>query len=58
MTKSQTTTRPTAQQADTQPIDPDAGRRARERRDQRAIAGWFASGMHSRARQRRRSPDE
>jgi hypothetical protein len=58
MTQSQKTSPPAVQQADTQLIDPDVAQRARERRYQRAIAGWFASRMRTRAHQRRHPPDD
>jgi hypothetical protein len=38
--------------AATQAIDPDVVRRRRERRSQRAFAGWLASRMRARAHER------
>jgi hypothetical protein len=38
---------------ETRPVDADSDRRRRERRDQRALVGWLASGMRAGARRRR-----
>ena len=52
MTHSQKTMLPTVPRANPQPIDADVAKR--ERRYERAIAGWFASRMRARAQERRR----
>jgi hypothetical protein len=48
----------TAKHAETQQINADAGQRRRERRYQRARAGWLASRMRAGARERWRGKDE
>lgn len=56
MIKSEKAAPATVQQADAQPVDADVAQRARERRYQRALAGWLASRMRARAHERRRGP--
>jgi hypothetical protein len=58
MTQSQNTTPATPQQSEAQPIDADVAGRRRERRYQRALAGWLASRMRAVSHQRRRDPGE
>jgi hypothetical protein len=49
---------PVEEQAESQPSDADGARSRRERRDQRALAGWLAGRMRSAARTRRRGSPE
>jgi hypothetical protein len=63
MIEPQKTEPPTVEQADDQPIDDSVAQRARERRYQRAVAGWFASGIrayahNAHAHERRRPMDD
>ena len=58
MTEIQSTTRRTAALPDTSPIDSAITQQSRERRYQRALAGWLATRIRSGAHQRRRSSQE
>jgi hypothetical protein len=58
MTQPPKPTTPNVEQAEPQPSDTEVTRRARERRYQRAVAGWLASGLRAKAHERRRAGDE
>jgi hypothetical protein len=58
MTEHQSTTPFTEPRPDAQPIAADVTQQARERRYQRALAGWLATRMRIHAHQRLRSSQE
>jgi hypothetical protein len=58
MTQPPNTTASDIEPADPEPPEAEVARRARERRYQRAVAGWLASGLRAKAHERRRAGGE